>query len=120
VGLLTAACGGDEGSTTTAAEQPTTTGATTTGPVGGPGETVALQISGFAFRPDTITVLAGTTVEWTNADNTDHTVSADDGSFNQTVPGSTTFQVQMDTPGTFGYVCQIHMGMTGEVVVVSG
>jgi plastocyanin len=118
--LLATACGGDEGSTTTAGEQPTTTGATTTDPVGGPGETVAVEISGFAFRPDSITVLVGSTVEWTNADTTDHTTSASDSSFNGNLAAGATFQAQMDTPGTFEYMCQIHMGMTGEVVVVSG
>lgn len=124
--LTVAACGGDTaGTTTTAAptttagEQPTTTGASTD-PVGGPGETVAVEISGFAFRPDSLTVLVGSTVEWTNADATDHTASASDGSFNGSLAAGATFQAQMDTPGTFEYVCNIHMGMTGEIVVVEG
>jgi plastocyanin len=124
--LLASACGGDEGSTTTAApattvgEQPTTTEAATTDPVGGPGETVAVEISGFAFRPDSLTVLVGSTVEWTNADATDHTATASDGSFNGSLAAGATFQAEMDTPGIFEYVCQIHMGMSGEIVVVSG
>jgi plastocyanin len=116
--LVAAACGGDESSTTTAPSAATTTEAS--GPVGGPGETVALSIRGVAFRPDTITVLVGTTVEWTNEDSTEHTVSASDGSFNGSVAGGATFEAQMDTPGIFEYVCQIHAGMAGEVVVVTG
>ncbi|MEX2323611.1 MAG: cupredoxin domain-containing protein [Acidimicrobiia bacterium] len=133
VALVAAACGGDGSSTTTAApatttaapattvaEQPTTTEVTTTDPVGGPGETVAVAIRGLAFRPDSITVLVGTTVEWTNEDATDHTVSASDGSFNGNLAAGATFQAQMDTAGIFEYVCQIHPGMTGEVVVDAG
>jgi plastocyanin len=116
--LVAAACGGDESSTTTAPSAATTTEAS--GPVGGPGETVALSIRGVAFRPDTITVLVGTTVEWTNEDSTEHTVSASDGSFNGSVAGGATFEAEMDTPGIFEYVCQIHPGMAGEVVVVAG
>lgn len=112
--LLAAACGGDESPATTA---PTTEAST---PVGGPGETVSVAISGVAFRPDSITVLVGTTVEWSNADTTDHTVSASDGSFNGSLAANATFQAQMDAPGIFEYVCQIHIGMRGEVAVVSG
>ncbi|MCI0491214.1 MAG: plastocyanin/azurin family copper-binding protein, partial [Blastocatellia bacterium] len=41
---------------------------------------VTVKIVGFEFQPKTLTVKAGTTVEWIN-EGTRHSVDADDGSF---------------------------------------
>lgn len=45
------------------------------------GASASVSIQNFAFSPGTIQVTAGTTVTWTNNDQTTHTVTADDGSF---------------------------------------
>jgi len=75
-------------------------------------------IQDFKFSPSTLTVPVGATVTWTNADSTQHTVTADDGSFDSgpPAPGASFSQV-FTTAGTFTYHCNIHSNMTGTVTV---
>jgi plastocyanin len=75
------------------------------------------QIKNTAFPP-TITVTAGTTVTWANADVEPHTVTADDGSFDSgDVAAGSTFQHTFATAGTVTYHCIIHEQMKGTVIV---
>ena len=76
-----------------------------------------------AFAPQEIVVPAGTTVVWTNEDTFQHTVTADDGSFDLGFYGpGQTVSMTFDTPGTYGYYCIPHgspggFGMAGAVIV---
>lgn len=80
-----------------------------------------VSIEGFVFSPATITVGAGTEVTWTNADLTEHTVTAEDGSFgSDPFTGGATFSTTFDRPGTFAYICAIHPEMKGAVEVTAG
>ena len=77
-----------------------------------------VDISGFAFSPQSITVSVGDSVTWANADAQGHTATADDGSFDTgTITGSTPKSVTFSTAGTFAYHCKIHPAMTATVVV---
>jgi plastocyanin len=72
-----------------------------------------------AFVPPEIRVSSeGNIVSWTNDDSIEHTVTADDGSFDAgpISPGDT-FDNTFDSPGEFGYHCSIHPFMTGVVIV---
>ena len=72
-----------------------------------------------AFVPPEISVSSeGNIVSWTNEDSTEHTVTADDGSFDSgpISPGDT-FENTLDSLGDFGYHCEIHPFMTGVVIV---
>jgi len=88
-------------------------------PAGSPaaaGEQVT--IADLKFGPDTLTVSAGATVTWTNSDTTQHTVTADDGSFDSgTLAQGQTFSHTFDTPGTYTYHCTIHPTMTATITV---
>ena len=57
-------------------------------------------------------------VLWTNDDAKEHTVTANDGSFDSgpISPGGI-FDNTFDTPGDFSYHCSIHPFMTGVVIV---
>jgi plastocyanin len=78
----------------------------------------AVDISGFAFAPSTVTVAVGDTVSWTNDDAQNHTATADDASFDTgVVSNGTTKSVTFSTSGTFTYHCRIHSTMTGTVIV---
>jgi plastocyanin len=78
----------------------------------------SVVIQGFAFTPGTVDVHAGTTVEWTNADPTEHTVTAKDGSFtSEPLPTGKGYRVTFDRTGTFAYTCAIHLTMSGTVRV---
>jgi len=81
---------------------------------------VAVKIANFAFSPQTITVPAGTVVQWTNTDSVAHTATASDNSFdsgnlNQNKSWSYTFT----KPGKYAYVCSYHPNMTGTVIVTA-
>lgn len=81
------------------------------------------------FDPPIITIAPGDSVKWTAFGN-DHTVTADDDSFNSAtsmpepaIPLFGSFTVQFNTAGVYKYYCQVHggpggIGMAGEVRVV--
>jgi plastocyanin len=78
----------------------------------------AVDIAGFAFSPQSITVAVGDTVTWSNADAQNHTATADDASFDTgTIARGTSKSVTVETAGTFGYHCKIHPAMTATIVV---
>jgi plastocyanin len=75
-----------------------------------------VSINNMSFGPSAITVKAGTTVTWTNNDNTAHTVTADDQSFNSgNMNKGATFAHTFATAGTYPYHCTYHPMMTATV-----
>ncbi|MDQ2707167.1 MAG: plastocyanin/azurin family copper-binding protein [Actinomycetota bacterium] len=78
-----------------------------------------MAIQNLAFGPTTVTVKAGTTVTWTNADTDPHTVtSMNDGPIHSpTMKQGDTFRYTFTKPGRFDYLCTIHPFMTATVVV---
>ena len=82
----------------------------------GPG---SVSIAEFLFGPEKVSVKAGQTITWTNIDDSPHQV---------TVQGETTLRtpvvlkgqstsLQFNDAGTYGYICGLHPGMKGEIVV---
>jgi plastocyanin len=67
------------------------------------------------FEPAVIEIAQGDTVTWTWNGSAPHDVDGED--FQSEVQSSGTFQHTFDTAGTYEYVCNIHGGMTGLVVV---
>ncbi|MFN8559669.1 MAG: cupredoxin domain-containing protein [Dehalococcoidia bacterium] len=85
----------------------------------------AVTIRGFAFAPASLTVGAGTTIEWTNLDGAiPHTVTsgapgaADAGAMfdSGTLRNGDVFSKTL-APGTYPYFCSIHNNMRGTVEV---
>jgi len=103
-------CSTSQTTTTTSSVTPTTV----------PGVSATVNIASFAFNPSSLTVLAGTTVTWTNNDSASHSVisSAGPASFSSSVfgPGSTFF-FQFTAVGTYEYHCGVHTFMTGTIIV---
>ena len=78
--------------------------------------TVAIQK--FAFTPKEITVAPGTTIVWTNHDETPHTLIANDGSFvSKAMDTDDRYEHTFATEGDFNYFCTLHPFMTGVVHV---
>jgi plastocyanin len=78
----------------------------------------AVKIDNFVFGPQTITVLVGTTVTWTNSDDIPHTSVSTEGVFKSKVLDTDeTFSYTFSKAGTYPYYCTIHPKMTGKVVV---
>ena len=78
----------------------------------------AVKIDNYSFTPQTITVPAGATVTWTNADDVPHTVAADDMAFHsKAMDTDEQYSHTFDQPGTYKYFCTVHPKMTGTVIV---
>lgn len=83
---------------------------------GGGGDIESTVIANFALP--SITVAAGTTVEWTNQDDVPHTATADEGAFDSgTLNTGDSYEFTFDEPGTFSYFCEVHPNMTGTITV---
>jgi plastocyanin len=83
--------------------------------------TVAVQISGYAFNPDNVTVHVGDTITWTNQDSVAHTVtSANGGPLNSgPLNQGQSYSYQFTSPGTYSYYCAFHPNMLGTVTVLA-
>jgi len=77
-----------------------------------------IRIENFNFTPPSLVVAAGTTVTWTNADDSPHTVREKDGKFKSAaLDTDDTFSQTFAAPGEYDYFCSIHPYMTGKIVV---
>ena len=77
-----------------------------------------VKIANFTFDPPTLTVKAGTTVTWVNADDIPHVVLEKDGKFRSSaLDTDEKFSQTLSTAGTVEYFCAIHPHMTGKIVV---
>ena len=84
-------------------------GATATAPAN-------IAIKNFAFTPSPATLKTGQTVRVRNNDDTTHTFTADDGSFDSgPIAGGTTASVAPRHAGDIHYHCSIHTYMTGTL-----
>jgi plastocyanin len=82
------------------------------------GSADAVGIEAFAFTPATVEVQAGQEVVWKNHDPADHTVTEEGGGFDSgTLASGGTFKTTFDQPGEYRYICALHPGMKGRVVV---
>jgi plastocyanin len=103
-------CGGSsskKSSSSTAAGSP---------PAAAPG---AISMKGLRFHPASATVRVGQQVTWTNDDNVDHNVTSTSGAkfMSRAFGHARTFAFTPRKPGTVKYVCTLHPGMTGKLVV---
>jgi amicyanin len=77
-----------------------------------------VKIANFTFNPPTLTIKAGTTVTWINADDIPHVVSEKDGKFRSSaLDTDESFSQSFATAGTVEYFCAIHPHMTGKIIV---
>jgi plastocyanin len=123
LGLVVAGCGGDDdddggggGNGAATTEEPAGGGG---GGDGGGGGGTEVSMAGIAFDPAEVTVAVGDTVTWTNNDSVAHDVTADSFSSGEAggMAAGDTFEHTFDEAGTFEYVCTVHPGMDGTVVV---
>ncbi len=77
-----------------------------------------VKIANFTFDPPTLTVKAGTTVTWVNADDIPHVVLEKNRKFRSSaLDTDDKFSQTFSTAGTVEYFCAIHPHMTGKIVV---
>jgi len=77
-----------------------------------------IHIKNFAFVPDTVTIHPGSTVRFVEDDETPHTVTATDHSFDSgNLNQKDSWRHTFTTEGTYTYFCSYHTYMKGTVVV---
>ncbi len=79
-------------------------------------DTAQVSIKDFQFQPSTVTIAKGDTVTWTNLDTVVHDVDFK-GSDSPDLKKGETYSKTFNDAGTFDYVCSIHPGMKGKVIV---
>jgi plastocyanin len=78
-----------------------------------------IEISNFAFNPNTVTIPKGATVIWTNTDSVPHTIVSDTGDEinSDSISNGETYVHTFNTIGTYDYHCSIHPSMKGKIIV---
>jgi plastocyanin len=83
---------------------------------------LTVTLVNFQFQPKTLTIPAGTTVEWVTAQGV-HTVDSDQGLFKSSILSSGgSFRHTFNRPGIFPYHCDVPgspggIGMAGRIIV---
>jgi plastocyanin len=121
-GALVAGCGSSSSSSSNSSSSSTPAAAPATStPAAAPaaGAAVAVSMKNIQFAPKSVTAKVGQTVKWTNDDSVDHNVTATSG---ETFKSSTfgqgaTYSHKLTKAGTIKYVCTIHPGMEGTIIV---
>lgn len=77
-----------------------------------------ITIKNFTFSPNPVEVKAGQTVKVKNADNTTHTLTADDKTFDTgNIQAGTSPTFRAPKPGNYPFHCNIHADMHGNLKV---
>jgi plastocyanin len=77
-----------------------------------------IHIKNFAYVPDTVTIPPGALVKFVEDDETPHTVTASDGSFDSgNLNQKQTWTHVFAKAGTYAYYCAYHTYMKGKVIV---
>lgn len=113
--LLLSACGDDDdGSSSDTTAEPE--GDDASGGDDSGGGAAELDVTSFDFSD--VTAPAGGTLEVVNESGGDHTVTADDGEFDEELPDGETVEVPVPSePGEYGFHCEIHPSMTATLTV---
>ncbi len=77
-----------------------------------------VTIDNFTFSPAEISVPAGATVTFVNADDIPHTVAAVNKAFrSRAMDTDESYSFTFATPGIYDYFCALHPHMQGKVIV---
>jgi plastocyanin len=83
-----------------------------------PIEPTQVSIDNFSFSPQSVEVLAGTTVTWINHDDVPHTIKDTARQFkSNTLDTDDSYSLTFTKPGEYSYFCGIHPHMVGKIVV---
>jgi plastocyanin len=77
-----------------------------------------IVMDGTTFAPNDVTVKVGDTVTWINKDPFPHDVYSSAGDFRSgALDPDRQWQLRATRPGRFPYVCTLHPGMNGTLIV---
>lgn len=92
----------------------------TTGGLGGTTNPLlaSVSVNNNSFSPNLVNLARGGTVVWLWADTTSlHDVTFNDPLLSSATKNSGSHTITFQSSGTFNYVCTVHPGMTGSIVV---
>ena len=101
--LTGAACGGGGGSDCTSENATKLTG--------------TLTVKDFAFSPNCFSVASGSTISVANRDARAHNFTVRGTDVAVLLLGGETDDATAPAPGTYDFLCTLHQGMTGTIVV---
>jgi plastocyanin len=108
--LALAGCGSSSGKGSSRAAAATST----------PADTISVVMKNINFNPTTIYAKVGQTVTWINRDQAPHNVTYASGptfASSATFTNGESWTLKLTTPGIIRYLCTIHPGMDGSIVV---
>jgi plastocyanin len=77
-----------------------------------------VTVNGTSYSPARLTISVGETVTWKNTDERDHSIKAEDNSFDSgTIRSGGTFRHRFTRAGTYNYACAFHPREKGVIVV---
>jgi plastocyanin len=121
ISVLVASAGGAPVRAQDVPEQPVAEEPAVEEPVAATPPSLTVRLHENRFRPARITVTAGSTVVWVNDEEdeaVEHNVISRDYRWasDNFLPGEA-YEHIFDTPGVYRYFCDLHGGMTGQVIV---
>ena len=83
----------------------------------GPAREVTIDMDGTAYAPPTVTVERGTKVTWVNKDPFPHTATAAGKFDSKVIAAGGKWSWTAKAAGKYDYICTLHPGMKGTLVV---
>ncbi len=80
-------------------------------------DVIQVRIEKLAFSPAQVSVHAGDTIEWVNADFIAHTATARNGAWDIMIPPNATRSVAVNGDAPIDYYCKFHPNMTGRISI---
>lgn len=80
-------------------------------------ESVKISIDKFVYTPAHLEIKKGDTVEWTNNDFVDHTVTSLDKKHEIIIKAHSTNTMVMSEAGQYAYFCRFHPNMKADLTV---
>ncbi len=81
------------------------------------GDAVTIEIADFVYKPESLTVNAGTKTSWVNRDAAPHTATAGDAFDTGNLRKGERRTLTLEKAGTYAYICEIHAFMKAIVIV---
>jgi plastocyanin len=81
-------------------------------------QTATVEIHNFTFSPPDLSVVAGTTVVWKNADDSPHRIADTGGGYaSPALDSEDSYSHTFAAPGVYKYICSLHPYMKGTITV---
>lgn len=89
------------------------------GPDGGGGASVSLVAQDMKFSPASLSAASGSSIEFTNEDDAQHSFTAEDAGIDEEVDAKASTVVDLSDvdAGSYDFVCKFHPGMKGTLEV---